>query len=412
MILQILLVYFFVLLFLAGIVILVYGALRDMLSPQVFFMALGLKVVSGVLLGFLYSHYYSGGDTFAYFDEAVGLASLDSSAFWSEITASTLVSEPVRAIWFMRLVAVFIYVTGADYWLTTVVFSVVSFLGTVYVVRAFSLWDRTFKWPAVLAFMFVPSVVFWSSGLLKESLGGAALCSIVGFYAVFRSSRQLGVGDVFFMVLSILYLGIFKYYIAAMLVPAVVFLFLIQFSKSWLPYWSEWQRASLIVGMLAFPVYVALTWLSPNFQMSRLIAVIQFNHELILSQSTTSTLEVLTVTGTFLDWGINGIYYMFSGLFRPFLFESWAFPVWLSAIENTLLLLITFFALSRKGVLKKLFKIECIIAIVYVASCAALLSYSVPNLGTIARYKVYYFPVLILLLASVTVGSFRLGSQK
>ncbi|MFN6944147.1 MAG: hypothetical protein ACK4ND_04300, partial [Cytophagaceae bacterium] len=38
-----------------------------------FFPALGLKLMSGVLMGIVYTYYYSGGDTFSIYEEGLRL---------------------------------------------------------------------------------------------------------------------------------------------------------------------------------------------------------------------------------------------------------------------------------------------------------------------------------------------------
>ncbi|PIB36708.1 hypothetical protein BFP72_15520 [Reichenbachiella sp. 5M10] len=401
---QNIIVYVLNLLFLAGGVLLIRRGIGAGLHPAVFWVAFVFKLCCGLLLGLLYMYHYQGGDTWFYFDQAWGLAQLDWESFWSEISEAPESSQAVRAIWFTRLVAVGIYVWHVDYWLCGMYFSLFSFCAGIYAVVRFSEWNESFQWPAVISFLFFPSVVFWSSGLLKESLAYAALLFVLGFYASYRSRRVIRLLDGAVLILGAVVLVVIKYYIAALLFPAVVFLMTCHVMGRWFPQGGVWSRVVRVGLLWLVPGYLFLYWLSPNFHWGQLWGVIQQNHDMILKQSDSfSQISTWSVGGGMIEWAINLLYFLVSGIFRPMLGETWSFPQVWSALENFALLVYCIYAVTRRFSVNRQYLIEIWSLVAFVVCCAVLLSYSVPNLGTIARYKVYYMPLLLFLILNIPV---------
>ncbi|UXP33169.1 hypothetical protein N6H18_04270 [Reichenbachiella agarivorans] len=380
------------------VVMLAYRSARKLLSPLVFLSGLSFKLLCGVLVGLLYQYHYDGGDTFYYYQQALIYVQRDD--FWRSVTETVLISDPVRAIWFSRCVAVLIYVTHADYWLCAIYFSVFSFLGVCYAVCKLTIWLPSLRLASIIALFYFPSTVFWSSGLLKESLAFAAVFIIVGFYAGLQSGPKRRWYDYMLLSCALGVLIVLKYYIAALLLPALVFVWVYHWSENRMfATWPFWLKSGMLAAAMLLPVWFFLHSLSYNFSWEKFSVVIQSNHLFILSEThAANRLPVIHVTDTVLDDVINVLYFAFSGLFRPLIGESFYFPFWLSSVENTFLLIGAIGIFKRKVFIPPNLKPEILAMLAYVILCALFLSYSVPNLGTIARYKVYYLPFLVMLI--------------
>jgi hypothetical protein len=168
----------------------------------VFIPALVFKVGMGVLLGMIYLYYYTAGDTLIYGRDGNVIAQLafdDFSAYvrflWhNEITATVagkLTLEEPRAIFLSKFVSVFSILTNGNYWLISVYFSLMSFFGCWYFVRQVHLHIPSLIWPAVISFFFFPSIVFWTSGIIKESMAIGALAFIAGLLIRFWFSSPI-----------------------------------------------------------------------------------------------------------------------------------------------------------------------------------------------------------------------------
>ncbi len=98
---------------------------------------------------------------------------------WKALT----LQEP-RALFLSKVVSVFGLFTASNYWIISCYFSCLAFAGAWYLVKIIRRCNAHYTLAAVLAFLFFPSVVFWSSGIVKESL---AMASLYFLSAVFLS---------------------------------------------------------------------------------------------------------------------------------------------------------------------------------------------------------------------------------
>src|SRR5687767_2937085 len=166
-----------------------------------FWPALLLKLIAGICLGLVYTYYYSVGDTFLYFQDGVRLATLartDLASYFSFLWAgdesfpiwSELVYRQPRAMFLSKVTSLFCLLTGDNYWLISLYFSGTTFISAWFLVKKINdLYERV-KVGAILGFLFFPSVLFWSAGLIKESAAMAALffLSLI-FLKIWRRER-------------------------------------------------------------------------------------------------------------------------------------------------------------------------------------------------------------------------------
>jgi len=376
-----------------------YGRYKSSPLKKYFWPALLFKISCGVLLGQLFYIYYEGGDTIRYYTEAVSLSNLEFSSFYSAISEGTLSSQPVRAIYFVRFVAVIKFLTHADYWLLSAYFSLFSFLGAFYFSSKLMQWKEGLKTPVILSFLFFPSLVFWSSGLLKDSLAFGSLTFLLGTYFSWYQNRKLHLGNVLICLVAFVIIVSFKYYIAAVLIPLLFYLTLY-----YLPIWEKWgitvlwKKTGLLVASLTIPMLVFFVWLSPNLSYQRLWQIMQQNHDAYIRLAPEGAVYTLDWFGNSLDVLVNLSYLWFSGLFRPLIGEGFHFPVILSSLENGFLLAgsvistVHFFRHNVK------WTAELLATLVYISILSIFLSYATPNFGTLARYKIYYAPFFVMLI--------------
>lgn len=351
-------------------------------------------------MGALFYEHYQNGDTIQFHEQASRLAQLDTAAFFDAITQGTIPSQSVRAIYFVRIVAVVKWLTHADYWLLSTHFSFVSFCGAMFLADQLARWRADLKTPAMIAFLYFPSVVFWSSGLLKESLAFAAVAVLVGSFLAWRQSLKFSLGLLLLSVLSLAIIVSIKYYVAAVLIPALIYLVLYHFpfGEKWSGF-SLWKRTAILAFALVWPALVFLPWLNPNLSMSRLWLVMQENHEAYIQLAPQGVVYTLSWFGNGWDALINVPYLWFSGLFRPVLGEDFSFPAVLSSVENLVLLIGAGLASSLAAKKKIVWTAEGVAMVVYVTVLSVFLTYSAPNLGTLARFKIYYAPFVVLWVA-------------
>ena len=202
-----------------------------------------LKIGGGIFLVLIYTVYYQGGDTTAYFQSAVILDRLREINFSAYIeimsnnlnqqTYSYFTSETAWPQYFfdkqsftvVRAANIVNYVGFNSYLLTTVVLAALTYNG---IWRLFLLFTELYpKYVKQLAYsiLFVPSVLFWGSGILKDTLTLMGACWFTfSFYKVFIKREKIIVNAIT-MLLSALLILQMKPYIFIALVPGALIWF-------------------------------------------------------------------------------------------------------------------------------------------------------------------------------------------
>ena len=374
-----------------------------------FWPALLFRVLAGVALGVLYKHYYGFGDTLGYDVDALklsGLASRDFARYlqflWDMSADATLADELVildpRALFFTKWISLFYLISGGSYWLSATYLSLLSFLSSWSLVRAISVYRPELRSASVLAFLFFPSIVFWSSGLIKESLAMACLFFIVKVFLKLYDRRNVSVSQWVVLPFSLWILWGLKYYYLAVLLPVAITTLVMQLlilPKMRLS--SKWLRGIAWLVVFVVPLGVA-TIVHPNFYPERFLEVIVYNYEVFMRISHPSDVvhfPTLAANG----WSIlmNAPKAIYSGVFRPFIWEASNALQILSALENMVLIVMLVVAVRRyRGKDVDRLLLPCL---VYCVLLCVFLTLSTPNFGTLSRYRVGFLPFLVLVLA-------------
>lgn len=374
-----------------------YRALRDANLRGMYGLALSFKVICGLLLGLLYSLHYGGGDTLDYYTEAVRKVDLPWKDFYSWSQRSPGYDEPQRAIFFTKIVAWVKYLFQTDYWLSSVYFSLFSFFCSFYLVRKVALFFPRLLVPVSISFLFVPSIVFWSSGLIKESIAFGGMCLILGGYLQIREESKIAWHDLVLVVIGGLVILELKYYVAAVLFPLIGSLLLIRVIRKHWPD-MQWYYWGLGTTVLVFGLVKVLALIHPNLELSRVLWAIDQSRAAIIEYSSEENLIAFSPGNDSFGSALANLFTaLYSGLLRPFVYESLSFPKIFSGIEN-LIVLALLIARFRNLRPFKNFKLETVFALIYILLLSILLTYSIPNLGTLARLKIYYMPFLWTML--------------
>lgn len=402
---------------LAALLILVSLFLRSQHYDKVMSVALIVKIVAGISVGLVYKYYYPGGDTFVYFEEGQKIANyvIDHpgrtfNAFFQTLEETDLAGSLTykiqpRALYFSKIVAIIYFFGGGNYWIISAFLSLINFLAITFFVGQLSGYFQNIKFPAQMVFYFLPTFVFWTSGVLKESIAVAAMLACIGIAIkmVTENKQTVVILWVLFFVNAII-LWSLKYFYAAVCIPALL---------TWISY--------EVFGFkrIAFPVYLILFFglsvalagfLHPNLRPGRLVEVIYENY-LTGIQSGGLCLQFKGLDGSIASYLRYGPEALFYGLFRPFVWEGNTFFQIFVGFENLVV-----FCLLAIGIVKYYKNIDLknnllTTCIIYVAIVAMAITFSTPNLGTLSRYKVGYWPFFVLLTAIMFINK-KAGPQR
>ncbi len=208
-----------------------------------FIPGLTIKLFGAILFGMVYHFYYRGGDTFWFYqgikviysaflnDPVAGFKILFLNAFeWTPDTAR----YTSRIWWFrddnsftvIKLGGLLSLVSFGSYTIISLFFAMFSFWGLWKLLKIFTDWLPQLHKQFAIAFLFVPSVFFWGSGIMKDTvmIGCLGLISYCFYMVFFKKQRQIKYfiaflifsyimlkirSFVFFVLLSTLFLGLY-----------------------------------------------------------------------------------------------------------------------------------------------------------------------------------------------------------
>lgn len=375
---------------------------------KIYWYALVLKLAAGLLLGYVYSNAYNDSDTVQFFQSSVELSNLareDFSAYvnymWSESNAPY--SGENRTLFFVKIVSLFSLITGNNYWIVSLYFSLISFFSAWWFVRTVSNCMSKITAPTVLAVLIFPSSVFWSSGVIKETMAMVSLYFIGGIFIRAWSGKRFTY--TWLLTLPALWiLWNLKYYYAAMFLPVAATAFLTRWfiqHKMNTASRSAYREFALFTVLLMVMFFI-VTFVHPNFYPQRILKVIVENHFVFLEAShPDKVIHFINLEPALGNILMNMPWAVLSGLFRPFIWEAGNVFQVLVSLENSVLALLIYLslrnfkeiALSEHRLLIYSVTVNCILL-------CAFLALSTPNFGTLVRYKIGFIPFFVALVCS------------
>jgi hypothetical protein len=368
--------------------------------------ALITKLLCGLLLGLLYKIYYSANDTFYFFDSAIVLSKQVQSDFWEYLRYLFSVHEgfflgEARTLFFIKITSVIALFTAGNYWVASLYFSLLSFFGAWRLTRVLSLKIPKVQIPAVVALLFFPSVVFWSSGIIKEALAMAALFYVTAFFIQLWFKERVSLISIVGAIISIWVIWNLKYYYVGVFIPVVFTAWAVNQLSTY--YAFQKFTTEFLVFVIMLIAGLGLAGLAhPNLNVSRFAEVIISNNEAFMQVSShNDVIHFYNLKGTWFSVLINSLWALFSGLFRPFLWEANSGMQVIAAIENLLLLILSIGSFRCwQNLPRSPYRLLVVAVVVYCTLLCVFLALSSPNFGTLSRYRVGFLPFLVLLVAN------------
>lgn len=389
----------------------------DSITSKYYFPALTFKILGALALGFIYQFYYHGGDTFAYHTHgsrhvweafmespSMGLKLLFSEGefgpgLWS-ISDKIWYYRDQKSFFIIRIASVLDLLTFSSYSATAVLFSVISFIGGwMLFVTFYKKYTIAHRWIAGSC-LFVPSVIFWGSGILKDTITLAAL-GIATFCVdqIFLKKRyNLGYAALLLFTMFVIY-SIKIYILMSFLLAGLLWIF----SSSFFKIKSSMLRVLVIpfvIGACGLLSYVAINKMVEDDP--------HYSFDTIAETVRTTAYDIRYWTGKDagsgyslgeLDGSMGSVITLAPSainvsLFRPYIWEVNNPLMLLSALESLLTLCITIFILFkiRSKFWRYMQSPEIVFCLVFALIFAFGVGVSTYNFGTLARYKIPLLP--------------------
>jgi hypothetical protein len=396
-----------------------------------FFMpAFTLKIFGAILLGIIYQYYYKGGDTLNYWRQTEIINSSMSDSFWTwlrlvtgraEIYDVDVYNYTTQFYWYgLRTPEYLMSVIGAliglftmtTYLPTAVIFAALSFIGVwkLYIVFT-KLYPRLSKQLAY-AFLFIPSVVFWGSGFMKDTITLSCMGWVTHFfYLIFYENKKIIANSIFALIfLYIIY--IIKSYIVMAFLPAILL-----WGVGLLSYKIKDTRLILFVRYFLYASAIGGIFVIGGKLEAEMFG--EYNVESVAQKSFVTRDYLFRISneqdgsgytlGDF-DPTILGMLQQAPAgvnvtLFRPYLWEARKPIVMISALESLFFLIFTIVVIFRNNpirVVQRILSDETLqFCLIFTLVFAFAVGISTSNFGSLVRYKIpclpFYTAFLIIL---------------
>jgi hypothetical protein len=408
-----------------GVAYLIRPHVTDSVNRKYFFPALTVRVIGALAVGFLYQFYYSGGDTYNFHTRGSRIiweAFMDSPVLgWKLLTtrgdiqgiysyASNIpfFNDP-SSYFVIRVAAVFDLITFSSYSATAVLFALVSFCGAWMLFMAFYRQSpELHRWFA-LATLFIPSVIFWGSGLLKDTLTLAAIGFLTYAISNLFIKKQISIFSIFLLLISFWILFSVKKYILLCYLPAAflwVYAARLARLKSLV---LKIMVAPFIVGVLVVSGYYAIVLIGeddPRYAIDKIAVtakVTAYDIGFYTGRSAGSRYSLGELDGTFTNMVSKAPQAINVSLFRPYLWEVKNPLMLLSALESLALVSLTLYVLvlSQSKFFKAWSNPTVQFCLVFSLTFAFAVGVSTFNFGTLARYKIPLLPFYLLAIVYI-----------
>ena len=406
--------------------LIIYPKSSDRLTRGYFYPALIVKIIGAIALGFIYQFYYKTGDTFTYFNNgsyylykafqdspAKGLSLIFSRAGHYAVgtydySSKIIFFKDPASFFVIKIAGIFDLITFHTYSATAIFFAIFSFSGSWAMYMAFYRLFPRLHLQLALAIFFIPSVFFWGSGLMKDSLTFGALgWATYAFIQIFIR-RESVITGIIILLFSFYIIYVVKIYILLCFIPSLlIWLYVkyISFIRNMV------LRAMLLPFILAIIVvagYYSIIKISAEntrYNLSSISETAEATAKWISFVSNTEGGSTYTLGDyDFSPAGLARKSYkaIWVTLFRPYLWESRNAVMIFSALESFIFLVITLYVFFISGpvnvsriIISKPIVIFCL---VFSLSFSFAVGISTYNFGSLARYKIPMMPFYMIAL--------------
>jgi hypothetical protein len=317
----------------------------------------------------------------------------------------------------VRLVAVLSFLTFGKYLIINLCFSMIAYSGVWRLYKFFYAHYPHLHKKLAIAIIYLPTLIFWSSGVLKDPI---CICMLgwltYSLYYLLKKKQSL-VKNIIIVIVSTYILYIVKMYIIICYLP-FYFLYLILINIKLLKnkiskFLFILALCSLIIfGLFALSENEAFKELLGSFAIDKITESVktQQSNFINMADGAESSFSLgIEYDGSFSSFLKMTPAAIVATFFRPFLWESKKISTLLSSVESLALMLLTLYVFLRAGPLKFFKTIftnpMVFFCFFYSIVFAIFVGATTLNFGTLVRYKIpcmpFYIIAIFLILESI-----------
>ncbi len=394
------------------------------------------KLLGGISFLLVYVLYYGGGDTVHYILDSNCLVNLlfqNPSAFFTimrrgaedpswyfffnDETGYPVYYRDPQTFFVVRMAVPLVFLAAGSSVVSTILFAALSYAGIWKLYKVFLAEFPDLHKQLAIAILFIPSVVFWGSGVMKDTI---TLC-FVGYYCYsfyyLILKNKFSISNLFILILSVYFILKIKPYIVFALLPG---------SLLWYVNVKVASITNTMIKFLSGPFMLMIGLAGGYLLLANMGSVLgQYSIENVMDKAvvTNQDLKADYYGGSSFDIGdfdatIPSMLSMapaaiIAGIFRPFIWESKNIVMIFSGLEGLVLLFVsirTLFRVRGIHVIPLIFKNHMVtFSIIFSVFFAFSVGISTSNFGSLVRYRI---PVLPFFLASMFIIEYLYKKKK
>lgn len=392
--------------------------------------AFALRMLGSVAYSMLVAYYYGYGDSFTYYKGSdfihqqlvknIGnvqylFASAPDFQQWYNMEEGDIGFSGYTAIaannTVMKIAGVISFLAFNKFVIISLFFGLFSFAGQWKLFEVFNDYNKG-KYQKLMAFavLYTPSIWFWGSGLMKDSLCIGATGFIISTLYNSFIKKQIRIKDLVMLPFFVLLLYTVKSYILAVLMAGLT----VTVFTSYVFYIKNIMLRIGVIILFAISVSAILYFANFSTAINDIVEesytqIQTFSQNYQNLQAEDESSKAAVELGN-MDASLGGIIIkspekIFTALYRPFLWESKKIIILLTSLESTLLLLTTLILLFKAnffGFFRICFSNGLILFSLTVCILFALIiGFTTFNFGTMIRYKIILLPFYYFMLVAV-----------
>lgn len=392
-------------------------------SYKYFVWAVSMKVIGGIAVCLIYILYYGYGDTLNYYNDCAVLLNM---LYKSPKVFMQLLFNPVPELWYLfdDNTGYMIYmaddhamaVVKLTWILCLITFK--SFLGMTLILAWISFWPiwRLYQFllkefpnlskEFAISLFFIPSVFFWGSGLLKDTITFSCVCLFASSFGILLTQKRQFLLNMLLIFLSSYLLIWIKPYIFFALMPGSIL---------WFGGVLIFRVNNPLVQSLTTPFLITVSLISGYFMLNLMSGILgEYSIENVLNKAVITNMDLKSeyYQGSSFDIGdfdptVGGILAKMpiainAALFRPYIWETYNMTMLFSGIENFFMLIFFLYLIIKLRVynlFRLMFRHRILFFTVYFS---IFFSFSVglttSNFGSLVRYKIPAIPFFLISL--------------
>ena len=399
----------------------VVSKVKDAPEYKYFFTGIALKLFGAFGLWFIYTFYYAGGDTFQYYESAVvtndliyknpasffsiwlGHHDIGKYALFRDVGTFPVYYRDPNTYFVVRVIVPLVFLSFRSYLVCAFYLATLSFFGIWKLYRVFINEYPDLKSKFAIAIFCIPSVFFWGSGILKDTITFSMVSLFISaFYKIFIKKNNV-FGNMIWLILASFVIVSIKPYIFIGLLPGSLFWIinrLLSSIKGKVLRFISAPLLFLLVGSFGYFLLSSLESTLGTYSLKKVLSrAAEVQHDLKSDYYRGNSFDIGEYDANISSMLLKAPAAINAALFRPYIWQANNIVMFLSSIENFIILFFTIRVLIRSKIILWIKYLPTNHLLTFSLIFSLFFAFSVgissSNFGSMVRYKIPAIPFFV-----------------